>query len=140
MQLEKYLNFSRLVIEIDVKRKIQALVRDSCANYDADGLCLLETSPDGCRTCRYWRSNGYEYNRCHYFETAVLPADQALENEYRRGLDALYGIVGTTPTHRCARCGDTFVRRSNRAKYCDDCKEIVRRTQKREHARKRRAM
>jgi hypothetical protein len=128
-----------LVIEIDVKRKIQALVRDSCANYDGDGLCLLEGS-DGCRVCRYFRSNDRERNRCRYFETAVLPADPSLENEYRRELDALSSIAATTPTHRCARCNEPFVKRSNRAKFCDDCRAIVRRDQKREHARKRRAM
>jgi hypothetical protein len=128
-----------LVIEIDLKRKVQSLVKESCANYDTDGLCLLE-GPDGCRVCRYWRSNGHERNRCRYFETAVLPADPSLENEYRRELDALSSIAETITTHRCARCGDTFVKRSNRAKFCDDCRAIVRRDQKREHARKRRAM
>jgi Cysteine-rich VLP len=127
------------VIAIDIKRKIQAHVKSHCANYDTDGLCLLE-GPDGCRTCGYFRSTDYAYNRCRYFETAVLPADPALESEYRRGLDVLYGIVATTPTHRCARCGDAFVKRSNRAKFCDDCRAIVHRDQKREHARKRRAM
>jgi hypothetical protein len=127
------------VIAIDIKRKIQAHVKSHCANYDTDGLCLLE-GPDGCRVCRYWRSNGYEYNRCRYFETAVLPSDQALESEYRRGLDVLYGINYATSRNRCARCGDPFVKRSNRAKFCDDCRAIVRRDQKREHARKRRTM
>jgi Cysteine-rich VLP len=130
----------KVVIEIDIKRKVQSLVKDACANYDADGLCLLETGPDGCRVCRYFRANGHERNRCRYFETAVLPADPALENEYRRELDALSSIVATTPTHRCARCGDPFVKRSNRAKYCDDCRRLAHRDQKREHARKRRAM
>jgi Cysteine-rich VLP len=128
-----------VVIEIDIKRKIQSHVKSLCANYDADGLCLLETSPDGCRTCGYWRSNGYEYNRCHYFETAVLPADKALETAYRRGLNTLYGIVGTRVSQRCARCNEPFEKRSNRAKYCDDCRELVHRDQKRKHARKRRA-
>jgi len=128
------------VRNIDAKRKIQALVKDSCANYDDNGLCLLETGPDGCRTCGYFRSTDYAYNRCRYFETAVLPADPALESEYRRGLDALYGIVGTTPTHRCARCHEPFVKRSNSAKYCSDCRRLAHRDQKREHARKRRAL
>ncbi len=66
---------------------------------------------------------------CKWFRWAVLPGDPALEAE----------IFQSDTVKHCAECGQAFVSKSNRARYCPDCAEKVHRRQKTESERKRRS-
>ena len=65
---------------------------------------------------------------CKWFRHAVLPQNKVLEAE----------IFSTDHLKRCAECGQVFVPKSNRAKYCESCAAIVHRRQKAASERKRR--
>lgn len=65
---------------------------------------------------------------CKWFRWAVLPQDRALEAD----------IFNIDSLKRCAECGQSFVPKSNRAKYCESCAAKVHRRQKAASERKRR--
>lgn len=88
-------------------RKVRALIRSLCANYDK-GNCLLLDDGEGC-VCPQTISSSL---LCSYFRTAVLPADRELCAKI---------MVGIHNWKRCVLCGGRFVARSNRAVYCDRC-------------------
>ena len=66
---------------------------------------------------------------CRWFRHAVLPEQPKLER----------AILNPGHLHRCEVCGQSFLTRSGRAKYCRDCAAKVHRQQKAESARKRRS-
>ena len=103
-------------------RRVNALLRRLCANYDA-GSCLLLDDDEAC-PCIQEISCYRIY--CNYFKHAVLPADRALYAE----------LMQPQGKKRCARCGKAFTPGSNRQKYCPACGEEERR--KKDRLRKRR--
>ena len=102
------------------------LIRKICCNYD-DGNCILLDKGDGCPCVQ---NISYSVN-CKFFRHVLLEdkAGQSLKAEFFRD-DA---------TKWCAVCGKAFQSASNNAKCCGDCAADVKRKQKAEHARKRRA-
>lgn len=87
-------------------RKVNLLIRQLCANYDA-GACLVldDGEPVACPqtlTCSLC---------CNYFKGAVLPADLPLSAE-------LFTDRRKKP---CALCGALFLPSGNRAVYCPAC-------------------
>lgn len=106
------------------QRRAKALIRQSCCSYE-DGNCLEQDDGDT-HTCT--QSISYSVC-CKWFRYAVLPQDETLEAEIFRDRD----------TKRCAVCGQAFIPKSNRAKYCPDCAARVHRRQKTESERKRRS-
>ena len=106
------------------RKRANALIRKACCNCD-DGNCLLL---DNGETCVCPQSISYSVC-CKWFRWAVLPGDPALEAE----------IFQSDAVKHCAECGQAFVSKSNRAKYCPDCAERVHRRQKTESERKRRS-
>lgn len=104
-------------------RTAKKLIRESCCNYD-NGNCLALDDGEAC-VCP--QSISYSVS-CKWFRWAVLPQDKALEAE----------IFSTCDLKRCAECGQAFVPKSNRAKYCESCAVKVHRRQKAASERKRR--
>lgn len=104
-------------------KQAKSLLRRVCCNYE-DGNCLelddgdTHTCPQciSCTVC------------CKWFRYAVLPLLGTLEAEIFKDRD----------TKRCVICGQVFVPKSNRAKYCLDCAAKIHRRQKAESERKRR--
>ena len=105
-------------------RKVNALVKKSCCNYD-NGNCLL--LDDG-ETCVCPQLISYSL-LCKYFRRAVLPTDKAL-----------YADIYRQRTRLCDRCGKPFAPGSNRQKYCPECGCSIRRKQKADSARRRRSV
>ncbi len=105
-------------------RRANALIRWECCNY-ADGDCIALDDGNAC-ACPQKISCSV---CCKWFRWAVLPLDGTLEAEIFRDKD----------TKRCAICGQAFLPKSNRGKYCPDCAARVHRRQKTESERKRRS-
>ena len=105
-------------------RKVNALVKKSCCNYD-NGNCLL--LDDG-ETCACPQLISYSL-LCKWFRAAVLPDDKELQAELHQREDL----------RRCTVCGAAFASSSNSVKYCPDCRKRITRKQAAERMRKRRA-
>ena len=84
-------------------RKVNALVRRTCCNYDS-GNCILLDDGDEC-VCPQLISYSL---LCKWFRIAVLPADKELYAELYHAEDM----------RRCSVCGSPFASSSNRAIYC----------------------
>jgi len=106
------------------RKRANALIRKTCCNCD-NGNCLLLDDGEPC-VCPQTISYSV---CCKWFRWAVLPGDPALEAE----------IFQSDTVKRCAECGQAFVSKSKRAKYCPDCAGKVHRRQKTESERKRRS-
>ena len=105
-------------------QRVQGLVRQCCNNVG--GNCLL--LDDGWEPCVCVQSISRSLV-CKYFRAAVLPLDRELET----------ALLYKNKSKRYCRCGALFLPRSNRGKYCTDCAVAVRRQQKAECERRRRA-
>lgn len=105
-------------------RKVNALVKKSCCNYD-NGNCLL--LDDG-ETCVCPQTISYSL-LCKWFRAAVLPDDKELQAELYQREDL----------RSCTVCGAAFASSSNSVKYCPDCRKRITRKQAAERMRKRRA-
>lgn len=101
------------------RKRANTLIRRECCNYD-DGNCLV--LDDGCPQIHSFSVC------CKWFRWAVLPLSETLEAEIFRHKDRKH----------CAICGNAFIPKSNRAKYCPYCAAKVHRRQKTESERKRR--
>ena len=105
------------------QKQAKALIRRECCSYD-DGNCLEQDDGDT-HTCTQCISYTI---CCKWFRWAVLPLMETLEAEVFKDRD----------TKGCIVCGQTFLPKSNRAKYCQNCAAKVHRRQKAESERKRR--
>lgn len=101
--------------------KVQEYVKSHCANYDRDGLCLLQTSESGVRLCPIFYEIG---KKCNYATTSVLPGDAQIEALYN------VGKTGAVGGNHCERCNESFQRTSNRQKFCPKCAEEVRKNRR----------
>ena len=106
-------------------KKVNALLRKLCANYDGGNCLLLD---DG-EPCVCVQAISYSL-LCRYFREAVLPADRELCAD----------LAATADTRKkCELCGKPFPARSNRAKYCDRCAPYAARRNAAERKRRQRA-
>ena len=94
-------------------RKVYALVRKRCCNYDEGNCLLLDDGYDPC-PCPQLITRSL---LCKWFREAVLPDDLQTHDEILLGKHA----------KMCTACGKRFIPGSNRAKYCPDCARRVRR-------------
>ena len=101
-------------------RRVKALVRRECCNYD-NGNCILLDS-----VCA--QTITYSHIICKWFKKAVLPIDKELYIQLMKPKNA----------SKCVICGKDFTKRSNRAKYCDNCRKVVWNKQKAAYIRNRR--
>ena len=91
-------------------RKVNALVRRTCCNYD-NGNCILLDDGDEC-VCPQLISHSL---LCKWFRVAVLPADRLLYAE----------LYQTGDKKKCTECGAFFASSSNSVKYCPDCRKRI---------------
>ena len=94
-------------------RKVYALVRKRCCNYDEGNCLLLDDGYDPC-PCPQLITRSL---LCKWFREAVLPDDLQTHDE----------ILLQRNAKICSVCGRRFMPGSNRAKYCPDCARRVRR-------------
>ena len=104
-------------------RKVNALVRRTCCNYD-NGNCILLDDGDEC-VCPQLISYSL---LCKWFRVAVLPADRLLYAELYQTGDNNHGGF-----HKMY-----IVETSNSVKYCPVCRKRITRRQAAERMRKRR--
>ena len=103
-------------------RRVRALIRRLCANYDS-GNCLLLDDGESC-TCPQLLTPSLI---CKYFRAVVLPTDPEL----------LASITHACSPRRCRICGAPVYSTSNAAKYCPICAVRERRRKDAERKRKR---
>lgn len=106
------------------RNKASVMIRNECA--DCYGYCLP-------LDCKCPQCNSFTV-LCRCFRHVILkdgsiPGAKALEAEI---------FKGKTPK-TCKECGRPFIPKSNRAKYCHDCAERVRRQKKAATMRKQRS-
>lgn len=106
-------------------KRIRRLIKDECCNYDK-GCCLL--LDNGYRNSCIQSYN--PYISCKWLINAVLPIDKPLEAEIFKNSENI---------KKCIICGESFVSKSNRSKYCKRCAIKVHRNQKTLSERKRRS-
>lgn len=94
-------------------RRINALIRRECCNYD-NGNCILLDDGEPC-VCPQIIT--FSHIICKWCKSAVLPLDKEL-----------YIQLAKPPnTKICAVCGKPFIFKGNKAKYCNSCKVYIRR-------------
>lgn len=106
------------------RKKVNALIRTNCCNYDR-GNCIALDDGDPCVCVQ---SISYTLC-CTWFRDWVLPGTPILYSE----------IMEVKGVKRCVECGAPFQPKSNRAKYCAVCARQVHRRQKTASDRKRRS-
>ena len=84
----------------------------SCCNYDC-GCCLLLDNGEEC-VCP--QSITYSLI-CKWFRAAILPLDAGL----------CVALLHRADMKKCVLCGNSYLPKSNRAKYCPDCAKQERR-------------
>lgn len=94
------------------KRRVKALVKSMCANYDAEYGCL---PLDG--TCYMFTIAFVGSGLCRYFRDAVLPLDPGLEAVFSR-----------KPTKPCKVCGKRFPVSGNKATCSTACADSARKS------------
>ncbi|WP_300416895.1 cysteine-rich VLP domain-containing protein [uncultured Oscillibacter sp.] len=104
-------------------RKARRLTRGCCNNVG--GNCLL--LDDG-EECICVQSISYSL-LCRWFRAAVLPLDESL----------CATLLHQENRKKCVRCGELYVPKSNRAKYCPNCARQEKRKKTRDRVRRHRA-
>ena len=88
-------------------KRVNALLRKLCANYDG-GNCLLLDDGEPCVCVQSISKYGIY---CNYFKNAVLPVDEGLHTE----------IMKPTGGKRCVLCRQAFASRAKNQRYCPAC-------------------
>ena len=124
------------ISEPQLIRLIDAHIKKECSNY-YKGLCDAKDKP-----CTWHREEEPFTNRgitCGWLRGAVLPLDKELRGFYenwkqeelsRREKNTPLSIIDSpvekTRIDTCAGCRQPMVVKSNRQKYCEDCRKIRR--------------
>ena len=106
-------------------KRVNALLRKLCANYDG-GNCLLLDDGEPCVCVQSISKYGIY---CNYFKNAVLPADRELFAE----------IMQPSRQKRCQICKSYFVPRAKNQRYCPNCAAVQKRKKAAERQRRKRA-
>ena len=107
-------------------KRVNALLRKLCANYDG-GNCLLLDDGEPCVCVQSISKYGIY---CNYFKNAVLPADRELFAE----------IMQPSHQKRCQICKSFFVPKAKNQRYCPDCAAVQKRKKAAERQRRKRAV
>lgn len=104
-------------------KAIAAYIKDNCANYDRDGMCLLNTTEDS-RLCPFI----YDLHIvCKYGKESVLAGAPDIYAEYK-------AQAGETELGKvCADCGRSFDIKSNRQTRCTDCGVLHRKRKRQQY-------
>ena len=106
-------------------KRVNALLRKLCANYDG-GNCLLLDDGEPCVCVQSISKYGIY---CNYFKNAVLPVDEGLHAE----------IMKPTDGKRCVLCRQAFASRAKNQRYCPACAAKQKRLKAAERQRRKRA-
>jgi len=115
-----------------MSKKIKSLVKRECANFNYENNTCFPMDEQ----CLFFAESKHDEEgiiiptRCKYFEKGVLPVEPKLECEYR--VERKLSLDENIDT--CASCGDVIRKLSNRQIYCDKCKNIITKEQKRQWA------
>jgi methionyl-tRNA synthetase len=118
-----------------IDTQIKNMIGKQCANY-LNGHCLFAIDDEN--KCTYERNYPHlGHRRCIYFEEAVLPADQVLEQRYWET------ITGDTTTNKqiidqCDKCGKEIVKTHGKQKYCHTCAKQIDKDKARERMKRKR--
>lgn len=104
-------------------KQVNALIRAECCNY-FDGNCTVLDVGEAVQ-CPQIASQSM---LCLWFWGAVLPCNKPLCAE----------LFTPDKQRVCAKCGGLFQSSSNRAKYCNQCVNQIKRDQARERMRRKR--
>lgn len=134
--------------EKDLISKINSLIVSECVNYQ-DGNCLPKDNP-----CQWREGSDYPLSDkgiiCPWAEEGVLPLDSDLYQYYQAYMaKGLANQLSKAPcnkekktveppsviTGHCDRCGQSYVKRSNRQRYCDGCKAVAKKIKTRDRVR-----
>ena len=107
-------------------KRVNALLRKLCANYDG-GNCLLLDDGEPCVCVQSISKYGIY---CNYFKSAVFPTDRELFTE----------IMQPSHQKRCQLCKAYFVPKAKNQRYCPDCAAIQKRKKATERQRRKRAV
>ena len=88
-------------------RRVNALIRRECCNYDNGDCILLD--------CICPQTITFSHIICKWFRSAVLPLDKGLYIQ----------LAKPKHTRICAISGKDFIYSSNREKYCNLCKRTA---------------
>lgn len=78
--------------------------------------------------------NGYptaQNRRCLHFENVMLKTEPNLEKEYWRVFEG--GTVAQEVSGTCERCSSDYIKKSNRQKFCEDCRDAKKKDRDRKH-------
>lgn len=103
--------------------KIRSLVRKCCCNFNQGNCLLLDDGYEPC-LCPQLITRSLI---CKWFREAVLPDDMQTHDE----------IILQQNAKICTECGARFIPGSNRARYCPDCAQRVRRAKEAKRQRER---
>ena len=103
--------------------KIRSLVRKCCCNFNQGNCLLLDNGYEPC-LCPQLITRSLI---CKWFREAVLPDDMQTHDE----------IILRQNAKICTECGARFIPGSNRARYCPDCAQRVRRAKEAKRQRER---
>ena len=103
--------------------KIRSLVRKCCCNFNQGNCLLLDDGYEPC-LCPQLITRSLI---CKWFREAVLPDDMQTHDE----------IILQQNAKICIECGARFIPGSNRARYCPDCAQRVRRAKEAKRQRER---
>jgi hypothetical protein len=104
-----------------IQSKLSSLARHECANFK-DGACELQRCGQCIVTIPTETLPG---NVCPYFMKHVLPDAPKLNDEYLEYFPKDYPLRKTKKKlSTCLRCGDSFQKQSNSAKYCLECRKL----------------
>ena len=116
----------KILLSPKQSRKANALIKKLCCNYD-NGHCIRLDFGEPC-VCPQIIT--YSHIICKYFRIAVLPADKDLYIE----------LAKPKNSKKCSVCSKYYVYKSNKSKYCPDCRKAVTTRQAAERKRKQRLM
>lgn len=107
-------------------RRINALIKKLCCNYDNSNCLLLDDGEE--HSCVQCISRYGIY--CNYFKQAGLPADKELFAE----------IMKPANERQCQICKASFVPKANNQRYCSACAAVQARKKAAERQRRKRAV
>ena len=111
-----------------MQNKVHRLAKGTCANH---------TGEDGCRETIHgkcvlsFNADRVTGNVCPYFMKSVGPSEPGLFHEYLEHFPTGYPLKPdkTEFPDKCEKCFQRYKRTSNRQKYCERCRDDVKREQ-----------
>lgn len=119
---------------VDQKRKVRALIKRGCCNYD-NGYCDLLDNGSFVKCPQVDKDKIW----CKYFRESVLPIDPILEADIFCDLPKREVTEDIKKLKSCDICGRSFKPPAKNTIHCPKCAIETHRKQQAEYARKRRS-